>query len=310
MTALIRTGFATTNEGISLYWRMAGGGPRPTFVCCNGLGVSTFFFKYIVERFAEDHGVLVWDYRGHGRSTPPPEPMDEADLSIETCAEDLHGVLKVAGVSGPIVLLGHSMGCQVLLEYAYRHPHDVAGMVLLFGTAGRPVDTFLNTSLARPALGLLRRAARIGGPKANRWLRPLYESPLIAPLAAVVGFVDLENIQDKDLKEYLDHLAFLDPRIFLRMAALAGDHDAGPYLPGIEAPALVVAGGRDSFTPLHLSERMAKALPHSELMVLPEATHAAIVEHPHTINDRIAAFVERDVLPRAAGLQSARGAAK
>ncbi|MEM6925374.1 MAG: alpha/beta hydrolase [Myxococcota bacterium] len=307
---MVRSGFATTRDGIALYWRHAGGGPKPTFVCCNGLGVSTFFFKYIVERFAGEHGVLVWDYRGHGRSALPPEPMDEADLSIETCAEDLHEVLEAAGVARPIVLLGHSMGCQVLLEYAYRYPGEVAGLVPLFGTAGRPVDTFLNTSLARPALGLLRRAARIGGPKANRWLRPLYESPLIAPLAAVVGFVDLEHIADKDLREYLEHLGHLDPRIFLRMAALAGDHDAGPYLAGMEAPALVVAGGRDSFTPLHLSERMAKALPHSDLMVLSEATHAAIVEHPHSINARIAKFVERDVLPRAAVLDSARGTAK
>jgi len=151
---------------------------------------------------------------------------------------------------------------------------------------------------------------RVGGPKANRWLRPLYESPLIAPLAAMVGFVDLDHIADKDLKEYLDHLGHLDPRIFLRMAQLAGDHDAGPYLRGLEAPGLIVAGGRDSFTPLHLSKRMAEALPHSEIMILPEATHAAIVEHPHLINARIAQFVERDVLPRAARLDPPRGTAR
>jgi len=307
---MVRSGFAATRDGIHLYWRMAGGGPRPTIVCCNGLGVSTFFFKYIVERFADGHGVLVWDYRGHGRSAPPPEPMDDADLSIETCADDLQRVLDAVGETGPIVLMGHSMGCQVLLEYAHRHPDRVAGMVLLFGTAGRPVDTFLNTSLARPALGLLRRAAKIGGPKANRWLRPLYESPLIAPLAAVVGFVDLEHIANKDLKEYLEHLGHLDPRIFLRMASLAGDHDAGPYLPGMQAPALVVAGGRDSFTPLHLSERMAAALPRSDLMVLEDATHAAIVEHPHTINARIARFLEEAVEPWASELGETKERAK
>ena len=306
----VRSGFATTPDGIAMYWRLAGGGPKPTFVCCNGLGVSTFFYKYIVERFADEHGVFVWDYRGHGRSALPHEPLDEADLSIETCAEDLRHVLGVAGVDGPVILVGHSMGCQVLLEYTYRHPHDVAGMVLLFGTAGRPVDTFLNSSLARPGLGLLRRAVRIGGPKASRWLRPLYESPLIAPLAAMVGFVDLGYIADKDLREYLDHLGHLDPRIFLRMAQLAGDHDAGPYLPGMQAPALIVAGGRDAFTPLHLSERMAESLPHSELMILPEATHAAIVEHPHTINARIAQFVERGVVERVASLAMAKETSK
>ncbi|MEN0061590.1 MAG: alpha/beta hydrolase [Myxococcota bacterium] len=301
---MVRTGFADTKDGLDLYWRHAGnGGPQPTIVCCNGLGVSTFFFKYIVERFAQTHGVLVWDYRGHGRSAIPAEPIEEADLSIETCAEDLDRVLEVAGVDGPIVLVGHSMGCQVLLEYTHRHPDRIAGMILLFGTPGRPIDTFLNTSLSRPAFTLLRRAVSLGGPRASRWLRPLYESPLMAPLAAVVGFVDLEYIADKDLKEYLDHLGHLDPRIFLRMATLAGEHDAVPYLPSIEAPALVVAGGRDSFTPLFLSENMAQALPHSELMVLHDATHAAIVEHPHAINARIALFLERSAAPHAASLE-------
>lgn len=296
----VRTGFAETRDGLDLYWRLAGGGSQPTIVCCNGLGVSTFFYKYIVERFAEGHGVLVWDYRGHGRSELPPEPIEQSDLSIETCADDLHEVLDVAGVKPPIVLVGHSMGCQVLLEYAYRHPHDVAGMILLFGTAGRPIDTFLNTSLARPGLALLRRATAWGGRRASRWLLPLYESPVMKPLSAAVGFVDRKYIADKDLDEYLGHLKELDPRVFLRMATLAADHDAGPYLPGLQAPALIVAAGRDSFTPLHLSERMADALPQADLLVLHDATHAAIVEHPEVINLRIASFFDKSVMARVA----------
>ena len=81
----VRSGFARTDDGLELYWRAVGSG-EPALVCCNGVGVSTFFFKYVVEHFRERHRVVVWDYRGHGRSSLPPEPIDDADLSIDRCA--------------------------------------------------------------------------------------------------------------------------------------------------------------------------------------------------------------------------------
>ncbi len=67
-----RTGFARTDDGHQLYYRSVGTG-RP-LVCCNGVGVSTFFYKYIVQHFSASHQVVVWDYRGHGRSSLPRNP--------------------------------------------------------------------------------------------------------------------------------------------------------------------------------------------------------------------------------------------
>ena len=61
-------------------------------------------------------------------------------------------------------------------------------------------------------------------------------------------------------------------------------------LPSVQTPTLVIASEKDLFTPLYLSLEMARALPRSELLVLAEASHAAIVEHPDTINKRIERF--------------------
>ncbi|MCA9846241.1 MAG: hypothetical protein KC491_16470, partial [Dehalococcoidia bacterium] len=76
----VRTGFAPTDDGQQLYWRTVGSGPP--MICCNGVGVSTFFFKYIVAHFHDRFTVITWDYRGHGRSSTPADP-NTADLSIE-----------------------------------------------------------------------------------------------------------------------------------------------------------------------------------------------------------------------------------
>ena len=64
--AEMRSGFVETEDGLKLFWQATGSGPP--LVCCNGLGVSTFFWRYIVEQFRDRYEVIVWDYRGHGRS--------------------------------------------------------------------------------------------------------------------------------------------------------------------------------------------------------------------------------------------------
>ena len=76
------------------------------------------------------------------------------------------------------------------------------------------------------------------------------------------------------------------------------DHDLTEFLPSCERPVLVIAGENDLFTPLHRSERMADLLPNSELFVLAEGSHAAIVEYPDTINRRIERFLDNHDLPR------------
>src|SRR5688572_19167388 len=111
----IRTGFATADDGVLLYWRTVGTGPL--IACCNGVGVSTFFWKYLVERFRDRYTIVLWDYRGHGTSGRQLDPRT-ADLSVDRHAKDLHAILEAVRPGGePAVLVGHSMGCQVTLEY-------------------------------------------------------------------------------------------------------------------------------------------------------------------------------------------------
>jgi pimeloyl-ACP methyl ester carboxylesterase len=282
----IRAGFARTDDGLELYYRVIGRS-GPWIVCCNGVGVSTFFFRYITEAFRGDHRVVVWDYRGHGRSAPPPEPVHEADLSIERNTLDLLTVMDAVGVDTPAILMGHSMGCQVILQAALMAPDRVAGLVPMFGTYGRPLDTFMDSPMARPAFNLLYKVARIGGKPATRMLLPLYDNPLAAAFSGWTGMIDRHYVDHVDMDRYLDHLVQMDPRIFLRMVSLMADHDAGPHLPEIEAPTLIIAAEKDLFTPLHRSHAMHRAMPHAELLVLAEGSHAAIVEHPETIERRI-----------------------
>jgi pimeloyl-ACP methyl ester carboxylesterase len=284
----IRSGFARASDGLHLYYRVVGEGPP--MICCNGVGVSTFFFKYIVEHYRDRFSVILWDYRGHGRSGTPPD-VEQADFSVERSAQDVKAVLEHLGMEEAAVLLGHSMGCQVILEFAKQFPDDVRGLVPMFGTFARPLDTFFDFSKSRSIFEVLHKVASFGGRGGTRMMLPLYASPLAFKVGGLTGMVDRHYALEEDIRKYLEHLLHMDTRVFLRMVSMIADHDLTEDLPAIQAPTLVIAGEKDLFTPLHRSRKMVSLLPNADLMILAEGSHAAIVEHPKTINRRIDRFL-------------------
>jgi Predicted hydrolases or acyltransferases (alpha/beta hydrolase superfamily) len=234
--------------------------------------------------------VILWDYRGHGLSTAPEDPFT-ADQSIPRLARDLQTVLDDIGETRPAVLLGHSMGCQVILEYHVQQPDQVAALVPMFGTYGRALDTFMGFAASRDAFRVIRRIAPLLDRSAFRMMLPLYASPLAFAFSRWSGLVDRYRAGRVDMQHYMEHLQQMDPRVFLRTVEQMADHDMQAHLARIDCPVLVFGGRNDLFTPVALSERMAAAIPDAELCILEEGSHAAIVEHPATINLRIDRFL-------------------
>ncbi len=286
-----RAGFAVADDGTHLYWRAAGPthGSEGTLVCCNGVGVSLFFWKYVVAHFADRFDVLLWDYRGHGRSDRPPVPAD-ADLGIPRHTADLAAVLAAAEVESA-VLLGHSMGCQVIFEFHRRFPERVRGLVPMLGTAGRTLETFYDNPSSPAHFRLISRVVDALGDRAHLIARPLLESPFAWWFARTAWLVDPDYTRREDMLPYMRHLASIDLRCFLRTLLSANDHDAWDTLPDIRVPTLVIAAERDTFTPTWLSRRMAAMIPECDFLMLADASHAAIIEQPETILARIDRFL-------------------
>jgi pimeloyl-ACP methyl ester carboxylesterase len=71
------------------------------------------------------------------------------------------------------------------------------------------------------------------------------------------------------------------------------EHSAEDLLASIQTPALVIAGGRDRFTPAHLSADLAEKLPDAALHIVDEATHFGLLEFPEVIADCIEDYFEQ-----------------
>jgi pimeloyl-ACP methyl ester carboxylesterase len=120
-----------TPDGQPLAWHVrrppaAAGSEGSPILLVHGLASNASRFEEFVEasRLAARHRLIRVDLRGHGRA------ITRTRVGLEVWCDDLVRVLQAEGAR-PAVLVGHSLGAQVALQLARRHPPWVAGLVLI-----------------------------------------------------------------------------------------------------------------------------------------------------------------------------------
>jgi pimeloyl-ACP methyl ester carboxylesterase len=114
-------------DGAKLAYLDTGTG-EPPFVFVHGWTCNHTHLAPQIEHFTRDHRVVAVDLRGHGESDAP-----EQRYTVSALADDVVWLCEVLPVERP-VLVGHSMGGQVVLEVAASHP-DLARAVVLIDAA-------------------------------------------------------------------------------------------------------------------------------------------------------------------------------
>jgi pimeloyl-ACP methyl ester carboxylesterase len=279
-------------DGASLYFQVQGEG-LPGMLLCDGLGCDGFAWKYLAPYLVQQHRVVRWHYRGHGRSTCP---ADRTRIGMFYTCDDLRRVMDAAGLERA-VLFGHSMGVQVALEFHRRFSHRVQGLVLLCGSYGTPLDTFHDSPLLKRVFPWLRQLVERFPTRTARLTRALLSTELAMQVALSVE-LNRDLIQRADLEPYFEHLARMDPVVFVRTLDSLASHSAWDHLPHVDVPTLVIGGERDKFTPAWLSRKMAAQIPGAELMMVPQGSHTAPLESPQLVELRVERFLrERLRLP-------------
>ena len=98
----------------------------PVVVVENGLGDFSFDWILVQERVSRFARICTYDRAGYAWSDPGPKPRTFAQLNLE-----LRDALAKLGEKGPFVLVGHSYGGPVMVNFARVYPNDTAGMVLV-----------------------------------------------------------------------------------------------------------------------------------------------------------------------------------
>jgi pimeloyl-ACP methyl ester carboxylesterase len=111
--------------GYKLHIACVGQG-SPTVILDAGAGDLGLTWAQVQPPVARTTRVCTYDRAGLGWSERSPRPR-----TAEVMVDELHTLLGRAGVAGPYVLVGHSLGGLVVRQYAHAYPAGVAGIVLV-----------------------------------------------------------------------------------------------------------------------------------------------------------------------------------
>ena len=112
-------------DGHQLNLRCSGEG-TPTVVLEAGFGADSMAWARLQPLLATHVRTCAYDRAGYGFSDAGPLPRD-----IEAEAADLHALVHAAHLATPVVLVGHSIGSNIVRSYVHLYPEDVAALVLV-----------------------------------------------------------------------------------------------------------------------------------------------------------------------------------
>jgi pimeloyl-ACP methyl ester carboxylesterase len=272
-------------------------GGRVVALCSGFLCPDTWWYFLAPALARAGHRVLLFHYRGIATSTLPRSTSAEA-FTVDRFAGDLRAIVEHEDLDG-IVLVGHSMGVQVMLD-AYRQLAErTAAIVALTGPYASPVHTLYGRREVVYLYEAVRLLLRSTFPPLLRagWKASWQHLPFLAIGRAVRAFGP--RTSTAIVQSYVDHAAAMDPRLVLRIAEGMHGHDAMDILGEVAVPALVVIGGRDPFSPPQLGHDMAAAMPQATLRTIANGTHGTILEYPEQVNGYVLDFLA-DLVERAA----------
>jgi proline iminopeptidase len=253
-------------NGAELFYEVIGDG-RELMLMHGGLGLDHSYFRPWLDPLADRCRLIYFDHSGNGRSL---RPQGFDGVTHATWADEADALRAHLGHER-LVLLGHSYGGFIALEYALRHPDRLAGLILLCTT---PAFDYPEVIVAN--------AQRRGTPEQVTAVEALGK-----PAATDEDFRLLWNtIAPLYFRHYDPALgAAIDAQT--RYSAGAFNHAFGVCLPtynlvgrlpAIATPTLVLAGRDDWITPPAQAERIHAGLPNAELVIFEESGHFPFVE--------------------------------
>lgn len=277
----------------SLYARAIGQG-QPVIVLHGGPDFDHGYLLPDLDRLKDAFRLIYYDQRGRGRSANNVRPED---VTLASDVDDLDRVRQHFGLDAP-VLLGHSWGTVLALEYALRHPTRVSHLILMNPAPASASDVAVLRKAYLEKLGaadmdrqreiVASAAYQAGDPEAvtaryRIHFKPALKRPedyekLMATMKA--GFTSQG-------KEGIVKARAVEDRLMRDTWQLAG-YDLIPKLRSLHIPTLVITGDHD-FIPVEVAQRIAQAIANAELVTIKACGHFAFLECAgevrHALND-------------------------
>ncbi|MFK4086694.1 alpha/beta fold hydrolase [Kribbella sp. NPDC020789] len=266
-----------------------------TVVFAHGYGLNMDAWHFERRDLAGIGTMVFYDQRSHGRSGRSPKE----NISIDQLGRDLHGIIEQYAPTGPLILIGHSMGGMSIMALADQHPE-------LFG------DRIIGVGLCSTSAGQLDEVPIILPGLPGRWLRQL-ALPTVSALARVPDVVERSRKAGTDISYLLTRkysfgsevppafTEFVNEMIAATPISVIADfypifalHDKYESLEPLQKVECVVIGGdKDALTPFEHAEEIVRRVPGAELVEVRNCGHLGLIEHHREFTAALLGMIER-----------------
>jgi pimeloyl-ACP methyl ester carboxylesterase len=268
--------------------RAANGAQEIVFL--HGLAASlAFWYLQIAARFAATSPILLFDLRGHGRSSSP-----ASGYTPDAMADDLHALLDHVGVA-EAHLVGHSFGGSVALHFACRYPRRVKSLTLA-DVRLRTVQRRLEPQARRALGGARRRLAQVGfDNRADEFGVELFERLARLRLERPLALTRLSKVMptpfsgangDAAARRWLDLLE----QTTAKNDFMRGETVTMEALSAINLPVLLIYGEHSQALPT--GQALHGIVDNSRLVTIPRAGHFFPISRPDAFNSAFAPFIQ------------------
>ncbi|KAJ5944050.1 hypothetical protein N7516_004218 [Penicillium verrucosum] len=250
--------FTTTDDGQEIYFRTQGDTGTILVFVSGYFGVDNIW-QPLIANLSSQYRCISYDNRGYGRSSKPTSPES---YSVPRHAADLHAVLKACNVADRVVLVTHSMGCNIAADFSLAHPDLVAGIVYSAGYYdGEHIQKFLSLELLSSGV----------------------ETP--SQCVAFYTSIGLDEATALEAAKWPAH-----GRRNNAKALMSFTMDSDRYS-RIKVPALALVGEKDVATPEELVTPITEQMPFCRLEVLRGVHHFPPTEAPGEVERLVREFL-------------------
>jgi pimeloyl-ACP methyl ester carboxylesterase len=263
-----------TADGYGVYAEAHGEGV-PLVLSCGLCTTHENWRPQVEPLVAAGMRVVLWDYRGHGKSDAPEAPDA---YTLERVIDDLDRVLEWAAPGVPAIAGGLSFGGLASLHLALARPERVRALLLVDTGPGFKKPE----AQARWEAQVERNASFVE----NKGMQAFVESRAIATAVGQYPERPAGEAAKRAIAAQQPHgLAHFSRRV------------AGPAktvideLSEIDKPALVIVGEKDE-PYLRASEVMEKRMPQARRVMIPGAGHVVNLDEPQAFDRAVLGFLE------------------
>lgn len=232
--------------------------------------------------------ILIHDYRGHYNSTGK---ENIKKITFDQLANDLFFICEHLKISKPI-LIGHSMGVNICLEFANKFPDKVKKLILISGTTVPVYNIMFNSNIVDQVQPYIEKLLHAYPEAVGTFWKFGGWNPLVKKIIHTGGF-NVNEVSKEFIEIYLNRVGELGPDIFFQLLEEMNRHSILANIESIKTPALIIGGDKDKVIPNYLQRLLANSMPNSELYIVRNGSHVPQVDFPEFTNERIQVFLEK-----------------